>query len=375
MIILNLARGKNGMCVPLRLPATPADIGEAYSKLDDISTKAKQTRIASVISEVGFLDRCLRDRMMTAFGDCAGLNKLAEKINQMDEQQLRTFDGALNAESINGITDILRIADSLKDYIFIGGITTEKELGRFLVDSGYKNFSESAKPYLDYAAIGSEYYAERGGAFTGNGYTLRRKNAEPMLKEQNPFFRLKLQTAAMRALGQEPITLELPAGEDRLRCVMEALNVEDFAEARIIDAKCESSLFQRYIPLVSPNVYVLEELAEYLSVIDNRGETYKMLAVLDLKKPATAEEAVRLAVSLDNYEEPHCSEVDYGKGAILRLCGDQEVVDAIDGFIDWQEFGLYMMDQDGFVYAEHGFIREKECPQPAMAMGMQMAGY
>lgn len=41
-------------------------------------------------------------------------------------------------------------------------------------------FSEIAKPYLDYAAIGTEYYAERGGAFTGSGYALRRKNAEPL---------------------------------------------------------------------------------------------------------------------------------------------------------------------------------------------------
>ena len=105
MMILNLARGKSGMCVPLRLPA----------KLDVISTKAEQTRIASVVSKVDFLDRYLRDRKMTIFGDCTQLNKLAEKINRMDEQQLRTFDGALNAESINGITDILRIASSLKD--------------------------------------------------------------------------------------------------------------------------------------------------------------------------------------------------------------------------------------------------------------------
>ena len=196
-----------------------------------------------------------------------------------------------------------------------------------------------------------------------------------MIKEQKPIFRLNLQSTVMRTHGQEPITLELPAGEDRLRRVMEALNVEDFAEARIIEAKCESSLFQRYIPLVSPNVYVLEELAECLSDIDARGETFKMLAVLDLKKPATAEEAARLATELGNYEEPHCNEEDYGKEAILRLCGDQEIVDTIDGFIDWQEFGLYMMEQDGFVYAEHGFIREKECPQPTIGTGMQMQGY
>ena len=371
-MILNLTRGNSSMRVPLRLPATPADVGVAYAKLDQISPAEHATRISSVISEVTFLDSFFRDKRLDALDE---LNELAEKVNSMTEQEKLTLDGALNAESINGISDLLHIADSLKDYIFITGVTTEKELGRFLVDSGYKGFSESVKPYLDYAAIGTEYYAERGGAFTGSGYTLRRKNAEPMIKEQKPIFRLNLQSTVMRTHGQEPITLELPAGEDRLRRVMEALNVEDFAEARIIEAKCESSLFQRYIPLVSPNVYVLEELAECLSDIDARGETFKMLAVLDLKKPATAEEAARLATELGNYEEPHCNEEDYGKEAILRLCGDQEIVDTIDGFIDWQEFGLYMMEQDGFVYAEHGFIREKECPQPTIGTGMQMQGY
>lgn len=158
MMILNLTRGKSSMRVPLRLPATPADIDAAYSKLDGISPAAMQTRIASVVSEVGFFDRYLRDRMMTRPGDFIDLNALAEKIDQMDEQQLHTLDGALNAESVGGITDILHIADSLKDYIFVSGVTTEKELGRFLVDSGYKGFPESVQPYLDYAAIGTEYY-------------------------------------------------------------------------------------------------------------------------------------------------------------------------------------------------------------------------
>lgn len=194
MLILNLTRGKSGMCVPLRLPATPADIGEAYSKLDEISTKVEQTRIASVISKVGSLNRYYRDRIIGSSDNYTEFNKLAEKISRMNETKLKTFDGALNAESINGISDILHIADSLKDYIFISGVTTEKELGRFLVDSGYKDFPESAKPYLDYAAIGTEYYAERGGAFTSYGYTLRRSSTEPMISEQNAAVQGAMQT-------------------------------------------------------------------------------------------------------------------------------------------------------------------------------------
>lgn len=63
MMILNLTRGKSSMCVPLRLPATPADIGAAYSKLDDISLEAMQIRIASRLRRASPLrQRCAQHR-------------------------------------------------------------------------------------------------------------------------------------------------------------------------------------------------------------------------------------------------------------------------------------------------------------------------
>lgn len=226
MMILNLARGKSGWRVPLRLPATQEEIDGAYAKLDEIVDRKKPTRIASVISEVGFLDRYFRDWQPDSFSD---LNALARKLGDMDPQQRRVFDGALCAECIEGLPDILRVASSLNDYIFINGVTTEKELGRFLVDSGYKSFPEDVKPYLDYNAIGVEYYCERGGAFTAYGYTLRRSSAEPV-----------------QADASAPI-----------------------------------------------------------------------------------------------------NEEEYGKAALLELCGDQEVIDTIDGFMNWREFGLCMMEQNG----------------------------
>ena len=183
-MILTLARDNSGRCVGLQLPAEPADIAAAYEKLDAVSTNDRQTRILRADTGVGSLDRWLRDRKMDRPGDYVELGELAEKIGQMNEQQRKTFDGALAGAAFGSATDVLRIADSLDDYIFIHGVTTEKELGRFLVDTGYKGFPESVKPYLDYEAIGIEYYAERGGAFTGDGYTLRRSSAEQMLAEQ-----------------------------------------------------------------------------------------------------------------------------------------------------------------------------------------------
>ncbi len=47
-MILNLTRGNSSLRVPLHLPATPAEIGEAYAKLDTIKPDDRQTHIAGV---------------------------------------------------------------------------------------------------------------------------------------------------------------------------------------------------------------------------------------------------------------------------------------------------------------------------------------
>ena len=87
-----------------------------YIKLDQISEEKAETRIAGVVTEVGFLDRFFRGKTIEDYSD---LNELAKRVNSMTEQELHTYDGALNAESINDVSDLLRIADSLNRYIFI----------------------------------------------------------------------------------------------------------------------------------------------------------------------------------------------------------------------------------------------------------------
>ena len=374
MLILNLTRGNSGMRVPLRLPAIPADVGDVYAKLDQISKDERKTRIASAVSENAFLERFFWNKPLDSLDE---LNKLAERLDSLDEQELHTFEGVLNAESIDSIEDILRLADSLKDYIFINGITTEKELGEFLVASGYKGFSEDAKPYLDYAAIGTEYYAERGGAFTAHGYTLRRSSALSLSAEQKekPIFRVNLQTREMQLQRVKPVMLELPADETRMRYVKNTLNIQDFSEATIESAYCVNELFKGTIPLQKPDMETLAELANRLSKILSKGDAFKMLSLLSAKEPATLEESLQLAKELDTYEFIHSSEEDYGKAALLELCGDEEIPDILDGFIDWQNFGLYMMEQDGIISTQYGAIRKAEPQQLEQAAEMEMQGF
>lgn len=81
------------------------------------------------------------------------------------------------------------------------------------MDSGYKGLPESARPYLDYNAIGAEYHAGYGGVFTSDGYTLRRSSTEPLIAEREQSataIRVYLQTGGMRSLGHDPFVLTLP---------------------------------------------------------------------------------------------------------------------------------------------------------------------
>ena len=93
------------------------------------------------------------------------LNRLAELVDTMSPVSQKVFAGALRAESVNGLDDVLTIASSLDRYEFIEGVTCDKELGGWLVEHGQArvDFPKAVWRYLDYAGIGAEYYSNHGG--------------------------------------------------------------------------------------------------------------------------------------------------------------------------------------------------------------------
>ena len=173
MIVLNLARGKSGVRVPLRLPASGSDVKRAFELLQ-ADMKGGITRIDSVVGPVPNLGGYLAHVDITDPDERERLNALAEKIEAMTQAEQKMFSCVLDARSINGLNDVLTAADSLGDYIYHPQITNERELGIFLVENHVVDFPEKTWPYLDYRAIGIEYHAEHSGALTPDGYVVRR---------------------------------------------------------------------------------------------------------------------------------------------------------------------------------------------------------
>ena len=197
MIELHLTRGDNQEGVRLRFPTTPAEIGEAFALLDTVSRYAGDVRILDVKSPVANIGQYVRYADLNSREDMQKLNTLAERIGGMSKRQRDIFAGALDAESVNGLDDVLRVSESLEEYTIIPNVSSDTDLGKYVAAAGLLHgdprFPEKAWPYLDFAKIGAEYYADRGGAYTYSGYVLRKQSAEPEQKEDS-VIRLQLET-------------------------------------------------------------------------------------------------------------------------------------------------------------------------------------
>ena len=182
-ITLRLGRRFESTELHLRLPATPEEIEEQLTWLDDYAEDlSKPVELRDVGCEIVGIRQYLRQADLSREGELDRLNALAEKIAGMDWQQKDLLWGALDSESIGSLDDVLRVADNLDQYELLGDIRCDRDLGAYLVQTGWMEFPDHVLPYLDYAAIGLEYRSEHGGSFNGGGY-VRKKGMDRQMEE------------------------------------------------------------------------------------------------------------------------------------------------------------------------------------------------
>lgn len=287
------------------------------------------------------------------------LNRLAEKIDGMDERQRDIFSGALDAESAGSLDDVLRVSDSLEAYTFVPNVRSDEELGRYVVVAGQlhgdRRFPEEAWPYLDFAKIGAEYFAGHGGAYTVSGYVMRREDGQQQVQESKPIFELYL------LHGQIRYRLDLPAEELQLDMTKRRLGVEDFAQAAIYQTKCEMEPLAGLLPMDCVSVESANELARTIREMPD-GDLLKYLAVLSVEPPADFPGALRLALELDDYERITEGSYEYGQSVLRRIGADEELISVIDGYMDFEQFGEDSMKEDGVRQTEFGLVRRLSSP-------------
>ena len=375
MIRLKLSNTSANEGVVLDLPATPAELTEAFSWFERIDVDPSSVRIAGVNSTVSNLGPYILRADIHNSAEMKKLNELAESVEQMTDREWNIFAGALDAESINGLDDVLNLSKHLSDYVILPNIGTDTELGRFLVDTGYKNFPEEVQPYLDYRAIGAEYYADNGGAYGPGGYVRRKSSLEQTAEQRVALITLHLFTRRVSETMAEPFLLPLPATDEELEQAKALVGVDHFTEATIVKAEFGKPYLAELIPQECICVEDANELALGIEEMTQRdGELLKFLAVLSVEQPETMTDALRFAVELDDYERITEGTYEYGQSVLRRHGADDELLAAMDGYMDFEKLGEDSMVEDGVRQTEFGMVRRCSRPFPTEAQAMQMGG-
>ena len=361
--------------VALNLPATPAEVSEACAWFSRLNIDPGKVQIIGVNSSIRKLGQYISGADVHSSEDMEKLNRLAEAIDQMDSREQHIFAGALDAESINGLDDVVKLTEHLGDYIILPNIDSDTELGHILVDTGYKNFPEAVQPYLDYRAIGAEYYAENGGAYGPGGYVRRKSSLEQTPEHRDALITLHLLTQRVAETMAEPYRLILPATDEELDQAKAQIGVDHFTEATIVKAEFGKPYLAELIPQDCICVEDANELALGIEEMTQRdGELLKFLAVLSVEQPETMTDALRFAMELDDYERITEGTYEYGQSVLRRHGADDELLEAMDGYMDFAKLGEASMIEDGVRQTEFGLIRRCSTPFPEETQTMQMGG-
>lgn len=294
--------------------------------------------------------------------DAAGiekLNRLAALVDAMEAPEQRILAGALDAESINGLDDVLRVASRLDQYEFIEGVTSDKALGGWLVKHGLAgvDFPKPVRPYLDYAGIGAEYYASHGGAYTPQGYVKRREMAQAATN--------KTRLALVLRSGNHTCRLDFPVSENELEAAGQALGVSELTD-NMIDSIVNGYDWHSVFPLDGITLKDYNTLAQCVLAM-SATELRTFGAALEAEGPDTFSQAVCIAMDLDDYELVDMTEGEYGRTTLRYAGAGDEILDILDGYTDFERLGRALMEEDGVRETDFGQVKRLSAPWPQQA--------
>lgn len=306
------------------------------------------------------------------------LSLLAHKLSVMGFINQDKFIGALEIEQVNGMEDIQRIADSLDNYELFPDVSSEKDLGIYLVESGDVEIPQSALQYIDYSKVGYEYLVNHSCAY-GNNCLIVKKNDTEM--NHGVIFKLQVISDYYTENGASPIKIFLPESPEKLAAVAERLRLSDMNinSCRIVEISSTIADLNDLLPETN-NITALNNLAieiEHLSQLE--GELVGLRAVLQAEIPDTVEEMLEIVYKLDDYELIDSTE-PYHYGYYMLYEADHEerdleITEEVKNFIDVAKYGKWRMEKDGVRETDFGLVRRLSEPfEPEESMNMKIGG-
>ena len=368
MMVLYLSKGENNSEVHIRFPAEPDEVWSAITELEHYSAASGPAEIRRVDCPIEILEQDIKRADLNSAEDIQKLNSLTERIDAMSQQERQLFSAVLSCECPSNLDEVLHLARDLDRYELLAGVTTDWYLGKWAVENRKLEIDvpEALRSFLDYSAVGREYAASHDGEFCSLGY-LKSQETAPGQEEAPYVIRLTLTSSGRQ------YDLGLPASDEQMEQAKRALDVEDFAQASIITIKYAVACPADFIPQDAITVEDADTLALCLQEMEQEdGALKKYCAVLEVEQPGTFTEALNIAMDRDDYELVPEDMDEYGRQVLRRAGADDEIIDTVDGYMDFAQLGKDSLEADGVRRTEFGLVRRLSMPFPEQQTGQQM---
>ncbi len=381
-VLLTRTESDNG--VWLTLPATPADIGEAYARLDNMnSTKNLKTYINGVESSIPNLQKYLMKKRIDDINTFQELNFIARRIDGFIESEKTLFSGALDIASINVLANIINLINNLEKYKLYPDVSTSIELGKYLVENDIIRIHESAVGYIDFEKVANEYEANNSGTYTSSGYVMKTGHDMEQVYDgvvlpdadidKHCIFSLKLISHGNYSMIEKPYILKLPTSDTVLRKARDQLNVKCFDECEILEFESPISSLSSSLN-IEGDIYSLNVLAKKINDILQENMIERFLAAVESENTEFISDALDIADNVAKYELIPASVItatDYAY-YVLFDSGRYDIFidDEINSFVDYEKYGNYKMEEDGIEKTSFGFIRRIDEPSQEQEQGL-----
>ena len=347
---LPLARDQYEDCVELLEKLEVGSATKQDCKILEISSAfpvLKRTEMLTVnLDELDYLAKRLASFDV---GEAAQFQAMAHKLELFELKDLINLTFCCQQATV--ITDFTNLEAIGRDHYMnlYGGCASTQELedldgaetARLLIDSGAGEVTPYGVVYDNGMKL-EQYYD--GQHFPAYLY-------EPCMLMIGLTFRLEPEDT-------KNITwLYLPAAKGQLERAMVRSGITDPADMRfrfsesMFPDEVDAALDFRY-----ENIYELNDLALAVSKLSAEAQK-KLGAVVEMAEPEYASQICRLAENLDQFEfAPGAhTPAEYGR-FMIQESGHFEYDENLEGFYDYEKFGLQRMEQESGMFTDRGYV-------------------
>ena len=160
-------------------------------------------------------------------------------------------------------------------------------------------------------------------------------------------------------------TVKLPLRESNITALKEQLNIDDIDTIKIVRADTDLKYLQLVTTCKDMSLSGLNEIAEWACEqrMQEHADAHPLkvfAAVLESTDTHSMSEMLDIAHDIESYEllELFCAE-DYGRYILETNPGnisDKEMLDSLEDYINYYDYGSSQAEQDGAVQTDYGFV-------------------